>query len=343
MCWSQLTGAGSLSGGRIEQGHDRTPHLFSDGHSVKNMESSRAEIRDFLMTRRAKISPLQAGLTVYGGNRRVPGLRREEVAMLAGLSVDYYSRLEKGNLAGASDGVLHSIADALQLDEAERIYLFDLARAANAAANRTPLRAVGTQTKQVRPSVQRMLDGMTDIAAIVRNGRLDILATTQLGRALYAPIFNSAARPSAQLLPNFARFQFLDSAAIDFYLDWNESANSTVALLRAEAGRNPYDRGLTDLVGELSTRSDDFRFRWAAHDVRLLQTGVKQFHHPQVGDLTLSFETMELSADIGLSLTAYTAEPSSSSADAMRLLSSWAAPHLQALRESDSEIISDIH
>lgn len=289
---------------------------------MDSMSGNRSEAREFLVSRRAKITPQRAGLTIYGGNRRVPGLRREEVALLAGLSVDYYTRLEKGNLAGASESVLHAIADTLQLDEAERTYLFNLSRAANTTATARRRRRPATQ---VRTSIQHILDGMTDVPAFVRNGRLDLLATTTLGRALYSPVLASPTRPGTHVPPNLARFRFLDPAAVDFYPDWAESANTTVALLRTEAGRDPYDKDLTDLIGELCTRSEDFRRLWAAHNVRLHHTGTKKFHHPAVGELTLSFEAMALSADSGLTLTAYSAEPGSPSADGLKLLATWAA------------------
>ena len=298
------------------------------------MSINRAEVRDFLVTRRAKITPEQAGLTIYGGNRRVPGLRREEVAMLAGLSADYYTRLEKGNLAGASATVLHAVADALQLDDAERSHLFDLSRAANespASARRNRARA----PRQLRPSLQRVLDGMTDIPAFIRNGRLDILATSPLGRALYSPVFDSPTTPTDGT-PNLARFRFLDPASRDFFPEWAESANTNVSILRTEAGRDPYNKDLTDLIGELSTRSDEFRTLWAAHNVRLHATGVKKFRHPAVGELALSFDAMALTSDPGLTLTAYSAEPGTASADGLRLLASWAATAADTTRVTDS-------
>jgi transcriptional regulator with XRE-family HTH domain len=279
---------------------------------------NRKLVRDFLVSRRGNVTPEQAGLQHYGGNRRVPGLRREEVALLAGLSVDYYARIEKGNISGVSESVLHAISDALQLDEAERTYLFDLARTAN-ASSRTPRRE---PARRVRPAVLRILDGMATTPALVRNGRLDILAANALGRALFAPIFDSPASAPGQA-PNFARFGFLDPNARDFYPDWALSANTNVAILRTEAGRDPYNKDLTELIGELSTRSDDFRTRWADQNVRLHRTGTKSFRHPVVGELTLDFEAMELSADAGLTLTAYTPEPASPSADALNLLGSW--------------------
>ena len=278
---------------------------------------NRTEVREFLVSRRAKITPDRAGVPLYGRRRRVPGLRREEVAQLAGVSVDYYTRLEKGNLSGASDSVLDSIARALQLDDAERAHLSDLARAARGGAVREPRRR--TQA-QVRPSILRILESMTTTPAFVRNGRLDVLAVNELGRALYAPVFDDPARPA-----NLARFNFLDPRSVAFYPDWEEAANTSVALLRSEAGRDPHDRALTQLVGELATRSDAFRTRWAAHDVRLHRTGAKRFAHPVVGELSLAFDAMELPADLGLTLTAYTAEPGSPSEEKLTLLASWAA------------------
>ncbi|MFI7708592.1 helix-turn-helix transcriptional regulator [Nonomuraea sp. NPDC049480] len=277
---------------------------------------NRSEVREFLASRRAKITPQRAGLPAYGGNRRVPGLRREEVAMLAGVSAEYYARLERGNLSGVSESVLESLSRALQLDEAERAHLFDLARAANA----TPRTRRRPTQQQIRPGIQRLLHSMTDAAAYIRNGRLDILAANQLGRALYAPVFDDPVRPV-----NLARFRFLNPRAHDFYPDWDESAHTTVALLRTEAGRDPYDRALTDLVGELATRSEEFRTLWAAHNVRLHHTGTKNFHHPVVGDLSLPFEAMPLPADPGLTLTAFSAEPGTPAHGALNLLASWAA------------------
>jgi transcriptional regulator with XRE-family HTH domain len=276
---------------------------------------TRSEIREFLASRRAKITPAQAGLTAYGP-RRVPGLRREEVAVLAGVSVPYYTRLERGDLSGVSEGVLDALARALRLDDAERAHLFDLARAAGPMAKR-PRRSA---PKQIRPSVQRLLDAITGAPALVQNGRLDILGANQLARALYSELFRDPTRPA-----NHARFNFLNPRAHDMYPDWERGADDAVALLRAEAGRDPYDRELTDLIGELSTRSEEFRARWADHNVRLHQTGAKRFQHPVVGELILSFEMMELAADPGLNLLTFTAEPGSKSDEALNLLGSWAA------------------
>lgn len=282
---------------------------------------NRTEVREFLASRRANISPEQAGLPTYdAGKRRVPGLRRQEVATLAGLSVDYYTQLERGKLQGVSDTVLDALARALQLDEAERIYLHDLARAANTTAR--PQRRA---TKAVRPVTQRLLDAMTEAPAIVRNRRLDIVAANALGYALYAPLYLDPLRPDPAKPANLARFCFLDPRATELYPDWDAAADTSVRLLRAEAGHDPFDRDLTNLVGELSTRSEAFRVRWAAHNVKLHNTGVKRFHHPVVGDLELGFEAMALTADTGLTLTAYTPEPATPSADGIALLTSWVA------------------
>jgi transcriptional regulator with XRE-family HTH domain len=278
---------------------------------------NRNEVRDFLTSRRAKVSPEGAGLPAYGGNRRVPGLRREEVAMLAGVSVDYYTRLERGNLGGASESVLGALSEALHLDEAERAHLFDLARSANVPARRARHRST---EPSVRANVQRIVDAMSGIPAFVRDGRLDVLGANQLGYALYSELFRDPVRPV-----NHARYVFLNPGAPNFYWDWDTVADDTVAILRAEAGRNPYDRALTDLIGELSTRSVPFRTRWASHNVRFHRSGIKRFHHPAVGDLELNYEAMELPADPGLRILTYSADPGSSSADGLQLLAAWSA------------------
>jgi transcriptional regulator with XRE-family HTH domain len=277
---------------------------------------ARNEIREFLTSRRARITPQEAGLPVFGDTRRVPGLRREEAAMLAGVSVDYYTKMERGKLRGVSESVLEALARGLKLDEAERAHLFDLARAAGPMPR--PRRRPAQQ--RVRPSVQRILDAMTDAPALVQNGRLDIFAANRLGYALYSEMDLAPGRPA-----NHARFVFLDPRAKRFFLEWDRAADDTVAMLRAEAGRDPHDSNLSDLVGELSTRSEDFRLRWAAHNVRAHQTGAKRFHHPVVGDLSLTFEMLELAADPGLHLLALSAEPSSPTQAALNLLGSWAA------------------
>jgi transcriptional regulator with XRE-family HTH domain len=279
--------------------------------------TNRVEVRDFLTSRRAKITPERAGIPA-AGQRRVPGLRRSEVAALAGMSVEYYAKLERGSLAGVSAGVLEAIARALQLDDAERAHLMRLAQEANGS---NALVRPSRKPKQwsIRPSLQWSLDAITAPAILV-NHRSDLLATNHLGRAMHSDLYADRATP-----PNFARFTFLDSAAHRFYPDWNMFADMTVANLRTAAGVDPHDKGLHDLVGELSTRSDDFRRRWGAHNVRIHGTGVKHFRHHVVGDLQLAYETMDLVAEQGLKLTIYAAEPDSPTAHALTLLASWAA------------------
>jgi transcriptional regulator with XRE-family HTH domain len=272
------------------------------------------EIREFLTTRRAKVTPERAGLPTFGRHRRVSGLRREEVALVAGISVEYYTRLERGNARGVSDEVLDAVSQALQLDEAERAHLLDLVRTGN--EERAPHRTPAPQ--RVRPSIQRVVDAMSDVAAFVHNGRLDILYANQLAAALYTEHDRDPVRPA-----NSARFLFLDPRARTFYTDWENVAHDVVAALRGEAGRNPYDRALSDLIGLLSTRSDEFRVRWASHDVRFHRSGTKRFHHPLVGDLTLAYESLELPADTGLTMVTYSAEPGSASETALNELRKW--------------------
>ncbi|GAA3778311.1 helix-turn-helix transcriptional regulator [Plantactinospora mayteni] len=273
-------------------------------------------MREFLTSRRAKITPERAGLPT-AGQRRVPGLRRSEVAALAGMSVEYYAKLERGSLAGVSAGVLDAIARALQLDDAERVHLLRLAHEADGSA--AILRRRRPKQWKVRPSLQWTLDTITG-PAIVGNNRLDLLAANHLGRAMYSDVYADPTSP-----PNFARFTFLDTAARRFYPDWELAADMTVANLRTAAGKDPHDKSLYDLVGELSTRSDDFRRRWGAHNVRTHGTGVKHFHHHIVGDLTLAYESLDLRAEPDLTMTIYTAEPHSSTAHALTLLASWTA------------------
>jgi transcriptional regulator with XRE-family HTH domain len=286
------------------------------------------EIREFLTSRRGRITPEQAGLRTYGGGaRRVPGLRREEVASLAGVSIAYYTKLERGDTAGVSDAVLNALARALQLDEPERSHLFDLARAAQPTSRPRRRRA----PTHVRPGVQRLLDAI-NAPAMVRNGRMDILAVNQLGRALYADLLSGGNEPA-----NSARFTFLDPRATTLFVDWDQAADDAVAVLRGEAGRNPLDRDLSDLVGELSTRSEEFRTRWARHDVRYHDTGTKRLHHPLVGLLELTYEGMALIADPDLMLFVFTAEVGSRSDDALNLLASWTATPDQETADADHQ------
>lgn len=286
---------------------------------------NRNEVREFLMSRRARLNPEQAGL-MASGNRRVTGLRRNEVATLADVSVEYYAKIERGNLAGVSDGVLEALARALQLDDAEREHLFDLARIAHGGAE--PVRRRASKKWVARPSLLRALEVITDGPAFVRNARMDVLATNALGAAFYDHVFDGPGQG------NLARFGFLDERSRDFYPDWEVAADISVAILRTEAGRDPRDKQLHDLIGELSTRSDDFRTRWGAHNVRRHGAGTKHFHHHLVGDLTLSYEGLELTAEPGLSFLIYTAELGSESQERLDLLASWSVTNRQQTSET---------
>jgi len=280
---------------------------------------TRAEVREFLTTRRAKVTPRDVGLPDVG-QRRVPGLRRGEVAALAGVSVEYYSKLERGALGGVSASVLDAIARALQLDDAERAHLFHLAQAADGTS--ALMRPRRRQRQWIAPpSLLWVLESITGGPAIVRNGRMDLLATNALGRAMHASLYE---RASGQV-PNFARYTFLDDDARRFYPDWDTAADTCVAILRTEAGRDPRDPRMHDLVGELATRSPDFRRRWSSHDVRLHGAGTKHFHHTAVGNLDLAYESVDMVSEPGLTLTIYAAEPASPTADALVLLASWGA------------------
>ncbi|MEU9400855.1 helix-turn-helix transcriptional regulator [Streptomyces sp. SID4985] len=287
------------------------------------METAK-EIKDFLTTRRAKITPDQVGLPSVG-RRRVPGLRREEVALLAGVSAEYYVQIERGQVAGVSDEVLHAVATALRLDDVETAHLFDLARAAG-KAGRGQSRA-RTPRRQVSEALQALIDAMVAAPAIVQNGHLDIVAANPLGRALYDAVYDDGPEP-----PNLARFIFLNDRADATFPRWEKAADDTVALLRVAATKAPYAKAITNLVGELATRSPEFRTRWAAHDVRAHRSGTKDFRHPAVGDLTLRFEALDAAAAPGLSLIGYTAEPGSASEEALMLLASWAATERTAPR-----------
>ncbi len=331
----------------VTGGTSSTPQLTRGRRTLGGVDN-RAEIREFLTTRRARITPGQAGLPPGGGARRVPGLRREEVAVLAGVSADWYVRLEKGHINGVSDEVLDAVARALQLDEAERIHLFDLARAARPSRMSAPSRSSRRrgEASPVPSSVVRVVESITT-PAFVRNGLLEVLVINPLARALYAPLYvdgpmggdpRPVAKQLAGGLPNLARFCFLDPRARDLYPGWEDVAGSTVAVLRSEAGRDPYNRALTDLVGELATRSEFFRTAWAAHNVTLHQTGTKYFRHPVVGHVEVSFNSMELPADPGLTLTVYTTEPGTPSDDALAMLASWEAT---TSRERAASITAD--
>ncbi|MEV8174433.1 helix-turn-helix transcriptional regulator [Microbacterium sp. LMC-P-041] len=278
---------------------------------------NRSEVREFLMTRRARVAPESVGIPA-GGNRRVAGLRRSEAAALAGVSVEYYAKLERGAIAGASAAVLDALASALRLDDAERAHLLDLARAADGIPSSGRSRRRSAKPGAARTSLQWALSSITDAIAFVRDPHQNLVATNDLARAFYSPVIGDGGRT-----PNLARFQFLDPAAHDFYPDWDLFAEMCVAIMRAEAGRDPHDKGLQDLVGELSTRSETFRRLWAAHDVRIHGAGTKRFRHPLVGELTLAYEELAITAEPGNVLLIYSAEPGSPSAERLALLASW--------------------
>lgn len=281
---------------------------------------NRSEVREFLMSRRAKITPDRVGLASHG-TRRVPGLRRSEVAALAGLSVEYYSKLERGAIGGASAAVLEALSDALLLNETERSHLVDLARAADGIPTSGRRRRPVAAQRPPHETLFWVLDSIKGSVAFVRNDRQDMVAVNELGRAFYSPLIGDGGRT-----PNLARFQFLDPASKDFYPDWDLFAQMCVAIIRSAAGRDPHDRGIQDLVGELSTQSETFRTLWAEHDVRTHGTGMKRFNHPVVGELVLAFEELRITAEDGLALLIYTPEPGSDSEQRLRLLASWAAP-----------------
>lgn len=305
--------------------------------SRSSAQAAQAEVREFLTSRRARITPDTAGLPTTG-NRRVPGLRRSEVADLAGISVDYYAKLERGQIAGASAGVLEALARALQLSEAEHRHLYDLASAADGVPTSARGRSRSTRPHQVRESLERVVDAVTGAVAFVRDEMQDIVAVNDLGREFYRPVLGDkdASGPLTGRA-NLARFQFLDQASREFYPDWDAMARMCVGIMHAEVGRNPGHRGLQDLVGELSTRSPDFAELWAAHDVRIHGAGTKRFHHPEVGELTLAFEELQVTADDGLALYVYSAEPGSASGEKLRLLASLAAGRTTAETTTEGE------
>lgn len=275
------------------------------------------EVREFLTSRRARVSPEDVGLPP-GTHRKVPGLRRTEVATLAGISVEYYTKLERGNISGASPEILDSLSRALMLDDAERAHLFDLAHSASPVGR--PRKRRSPKNWQPGPGLQWALDGFTVGPAFVRNGRMDLLAVNPLARAFYAELYDMPGQP-----PNIARHAFLDDRALDFYPDWDAFADITVAILRTEAARDPHNKDLHDLVGELCTRSEAFRHRWGQHNVRHHGSGTKSFRHAEVGDMTLAYEGMEMEGEPGLTFTVYSPEPGSPTEQAMRLLSTLAA------------------
>ncbi|MER5796119.1 helix-turn-helix transcriptional regulator [Streptomyces sp. NPDC001980] len=274
------------------------------------------ELGDFLRSRRARLHPEDAGAAFGGGARRVPGLRREEVAHLAGVSTDYYARLEQGRHPHVSETVLEAVARALRLDDTERGYLFELARP------RTPGRRRPVRAPRVRQPIHQMLEALNDVSpAVVVNHRSDVLGANHLARAL---ITDFDALPHRDR--NLARYVLLHPAARDLFQDWDRVAQTFVASLRLAAGRHPDDRLLNELVGELSVKVPEFATWWAGHRVDQCAHGTRRLVHPVVGELTLSYETLALPADPDQSIVLYTAEPGSASAETLRLLASWTTP-----------------
>jgi transcriptional regulator with XRE-family HTH domain len=301
------------------------------------MDNSK-DVREFLMSRRSRITPAQAGIPAYGGARRVAGLKREEVAMLAGVSTEYYARLERGNLRGVSESVLESLSRTLQLDEAERVHLLDLARAA------TPSPAAGTRRvrAEVRPSVERILAGMTGTPAYIRNTRMDVVAANSLCFALYTDILSPGVLPL-----NLARFMFLDPRSPDFFVDWDTVADDLAAALRIEAGRSPRDRALSNralssLIGDLATGSKEFATRWARHNVRFHRTARKKLFNPLVGEIELTGDSLDLPGE-GLTLIAYTAEPDSHAQEQLDFLTSWSITNSSPAEAAASEVQRNDH
>lgn len=284
------------------------------GPSVAGMVQGSAAA-EFLRSRRDKVTPERAGL-FGGGRRRVPGLRREEVAMLANISVDYYAKMERGDLRGVAPEILDAVAKALLLDDAETDHLHDLARAADP---RPPRQRRAKADSTVRPSLQRFLDAVTGAPVWVRDRRMNVIAVNPLGRALYRPLLEDVDGRG-----NTARFMFLSPAARIFFPDWEQGADDIVATMRRYAGQNPRDTALTDIIGELVTRSDAFAQRWGAHNVRHHRTGIKRIHHPDVGDLEFVYEAMELPAYPEWSMFGYTTEPGSATEERLKLLGSLA-------------------
>jgi hypothetical protein len=282
-------------------------------------EAARTAVREFLSSRRDRISPADAGLPVSGTRRRVKGLRREEIALLAGVSPEYYIRLERGQATGPSPSVVESIATVLRLDDDERNHLDRLLAALTPEARK---RRTSAAKETISPGVRVVLDSLNHLPAVVLNRRYDVVAANDLGRALYAPLFDTDGPP------NTALFLFLDEhRARQLFPQWDRVASDTVALLRVEAGRRPDDPALVALIGQLSTRSGAFRARWAANDVRAHRPGRKAFRHPAIGEITLPFENLTVDATGDHTLTVFTPQPGSPEHDAIQLLASWSATH----------------
>ncbi|MFD5188167.1 helix-turn-helix transcriptional regulator [Streptomyces sp. NPDC058357] len=270
---------------------------------------------EFLRARRAEVTPDQVGLPAVGHPRRVKGLRREEVAQLAAISTEYYTRIEQGRLSGASAPVLAAIARALRLDDAQTSYLYRLAEKPGAPARRPRRRTA----PRVRPQTQLLLDNLTDTPAMVLGPSMSVLAWNSLAAALYTDF--SALPPTER---NLMRMAFLDPRMRDLYTDWEDSARACVAYVRMDAATSPADPDLQALVGELSVHDDDFRRWWAAHDVAHKTFGTKRYHHPVAGDLTLDWQILTCPHDPSQSIMVLTAPTATPSHQALRFLASWA-------------------
>ncbi|MGW6279752.1 helix-turn-helix domain-containing protein [Kribbella sp. NPDC055071] len=273
----------------------------------------REELSEFLKSRRARVQPEDLGLKVFGGRRRVPGLRREELAQAAGVSADYYVRLEQGRTENVSQEILDAVADVLSLTTDERIHLALLAKPGR---RRAPRRT----TQRLRPGLQRLLDSMPDVPAFVLGRRMDVIGWNRLAAALIADFDAMDAKER-----NIPRLVFLDPATRDFYPEWEGVAEETVGYLRMYAGRYPDDPELAELIGELSIHSDDFRSFWARHEVKDKTFGAKLQHHSIVGDIAVQYETLQPPGDPDQLLVTYTVEPGSTSEQNLRLLASWTA------------------
>lgn len=271
------------------------------------------ELGTFLRARRGKLTPQDAGITSYGA-RRVPGLRREELAQLAGVSVTYYTRLEQGQSTNASETVIDAIARALNLNDDERAHLHDLARPAR-GTRRRPVRP-----DHARPGTIRLLSAMTHIPSVVMGRRSEVLAWNPLGHLLLAGHldFDAPRRPADR--PNLTRMLFLDRHTRDLYRNWPEEAAKAVASLRFVAAQFRDDRELAELVGDLSMKSPEFASLWAKHPVQKCMSGAKQFHHPEVGDFELGFEVLHLPDANGQRMLTHTPEPGSPAEAALALL-----------------------
>ncbi|MFI0237175.1 helix-turn-helix domain-containing protein [Streptomyces sp. NPDC016845] len=303
---------------------DARPDNSDDGRDGRDGLDQRAELSEFLRTRRARLKPEDVGIPTIGRHRRVPGLRREELAQLAGVSVAYYTRLEQGNGRNVSAEVLDAIARALRLSETEHAHLTHLAKPRQ---QRRKHRAARRQ--HARPALQHLVDSMEGVPAYIGGARSEILVWNRMAAALFG---DWGAMPAHER--NWARLTFLDPGYRELFRDWEQKASDMVSYLRLYAGQHPDDPELSALVGELSVKSEEFRTLWATHDVKEKGHGVKRMRHPLVGELTLAYETLHLPDDDGQFLSVYHAEPGSPSAEALRLLASWGADATRAGSEA---------